>query len=321
MPDLQGKICLVTGASRGIGRGIAIQLIANGATVYITGRKKESLELVAQEAKERSLNGTCVPVECDHSDDESVKNVFKKIQSDHKGQFDLLVNNAYAAVNYILEQSNKPFWEQPENGWDVINNVGLRNHFLCAIHASKIMVPNRRGLIVNISSVGGVAYFQTAAYGIGKNGKDRMARDCGLELEKYNVAFVSLWPGPVKTETVMDMINKKGQDVNKQLKWMFNHGESTEFAGKAISHMLTDKEIIRRTGKIILTTDLAEEFGFHDIDGSHPVSMRSFEMGFANAGIMWIASLCPRWLKVPLSIFKMIAGAKTPDLNKTLTTD
>jgi len=318
MPNLTGKVCLVTGASRGIGRGIALQLLTNGATVYITGRKRDTLLQVREEAEKRSGTGVCIPVECDHSDDEAVKEVFNKIEKEQQGRLDLLVNNAYAAVHYIIDHSDKNFWEQPENGWDIINNVGLRNHFLCAIHASKIMVPNRSGLIVNISSIGGVAYFQTAAYGVGKCAKDRMARDCSYELERYNVAFVSLWPGPVKTEIISETIGKKDKAIDKQLKYIFDNGESTEFAGKAISYLLLDPEIMKRTGKVLSTTDLSDEFNFNDIDGSQPVSMRSFQMLFANAGMAWLGNLCPRWMKIPLSLLCYLAGKQKPRLDRKL---
>lgn len=319
MPNLNGKVCLVTGASRGVGRGVALQLLTNGATVYITGRKEETLAEVRKEAEARGGTGVCIPVECDHSNDQQVKEVFAKIDKEQKGKLDLLVNNAYAAVHYIINNSDKPFWEQPEEGWDVINNVGLRNHFHCAIHASKLMVPNRSGLIVNISSIGGSAYFQTAAYGVGKCGKDRMARDCAFELERYNVAFVSLWPGPVKTEIIQETIaTKEEKGVDNKLKWMFDHGETTEFAGKAISHLLLDAEVIKRTGQILSTTDLADEFNFRDVDGTNPVSMRSFEMLLSNAGLFWLASLCPRWLKIPFSVLRYLAAAKKPDLEKRM---
>ncbi|XP_078486227.1 dehydrogenase/reductase SDR family member 1 [Ciona intestinalis] len=261
MPNLGGKICLVTGASRGIGRGIALQLITNGATCYITGRDIAKLEAVKAEAKHRGAEGKCIPVQCDHSKDEEIKKLFEQISNEQNGTLDLLVNNAYAAVNYIINNSDDTFWDQPENGWDEINNVGLRNHFMCAIHASRLMVQKRRGLIINISSVGGILYFQTPAYGVGKAAKDRMAKDCAMELEKYNVAYISLWP---------------------------------------------DKDIMNRSGQILLTTDLSSEFNFKDIDGSYPVSMRSFKTMFAGTGKLSLVPYIPGWLKIPFWIYRIL---------------
>jgi len=314
MPNLSGKVCLVTGASRGIGRGIALQLLTNGATVYITGRNKDTLLKVREEAEHRQGTGVCIPVECDHTNDESVKAVFERIGKEQQGRLDLLVNNAYAAVNYLIKNADTCFWEQSEEGWDIVNNVGLRNHFLCSMHAARLMVPNRSGLIVNISSVGGSTYFISAAYGVGKAAKDRMARDCAHELEKYNVAFVSLWPGPVRTEIIQESMGKGDRDIDAQLKWIFDNGESTEFAGKAISHLLLDKEIIKRTGQILLTTDLSDEFNFNDVDGKLPVSMRSIQMFLSQAGMAWLGYMCPRWLKIPFSVMRYFASAKKPNL-------
>jgi len=198
---LTGRVCLVTGAGRGIGKGIALQLGEAGAIVYITGRTKANLDECAQEIKARG--GTPIPVQMDHGKDQDVDELFKRIASEQAGKLDILVNNAYAGVNMIFKSTGKKFWEtDPIETWDCINGVGLRGHYHCTTLASRIMVENNQGLIVNISSPGGLRYLFNVAYGIGKAGCDRMAADCAFELKKNNVAMISLWPGAVKTEYV-----------------------------------------------------------------------------------------------------------------------
>lgn len=312
--SLKGKVCLVTGATRGIGHGIALQLGEAGATVYITGRTltlppgEESVgSCLTDTAKEiESRGGKCIPVQCDHSKDEDVENLFQRLKSEQSGQLDLLVNNAYSAVTAIMKNIGVPYWEQPMNMWDTVNNVGLRNHYLCAVHAARLMVPRKQGLIVNISSVGGLRYLFNVPYGIGKEACDRMAADCAMELKKHNVAFVSLWPGIVKTEHMLSNSDKLDEktlekaagpdspikiDKNK-MKEMLQNAESTEFAGKCIVHLAQDPNIMRKSGHILMTPELASEYGIKDIDGRTIPSMRQVNQ-FPGAGLL------PNWVRLP----------------------
>ena len=204
---LTGKVCVVTGASKGIGRGIAVQLGQAGATVYITGRSVDKLQECAQEIEKRG--GKAVPVATDHSKDDDVKELFERVKSENYGRLDILVNNAFAGVDMIARNTGKEFWhEDPVNQWDCINGVGLRNHFICTPYAARMMVERKDGLIVNVSSFGGLRYLFNVCYGIGKAAKDRMAADCAHELRKSNVTMISLWPGPVKTEYIQENILK-----------------------------------------------------------------------------------------------------------------
>ena len=156
-PSLQGKVCLVTGAARGIGRGIALQLGQAGATVYITGRTAANLEECAREIKERG--GHPIAITMDHGVDSDVEKLFERIKTEQNGKLDVLVNNAYAGVSTIFNSTGKKFWEtEPVNTWDMINGVGLRGHYICTTLASRLMVPRKKGLIVNVSSSGGLKY-------------------------------------------------------------------------------------------------------------------------------------------------------------------
>ena len=205
---LTGKITLVTGASRGIGKGIAKQLGAAGATVYITGRSQSTLDDCCMEINK--AGGIAKPVVVDHSNDAEVEELFNRIAKENDGKLDLLVNNAYAGVTTIQESRGKKFYDTPAAGvWDTINGVGLRNHYLCTVFASRIMTKRQSGLIINISSPGGLKYLFNVAYGIGKVACDRMANDCAVELKDKNVTMISLWPGPVLTELVSEGIASK----------------------------------------------------------------------------------------------------------------
>merc|ERR1712212_1257377 len=206
-PNLSGKVCLVTGASRGIGRGIALQLAKSGATVYITGRKLEDLKKCAEDMKQAGGQNV-LPLQVDHAKEEEIERLFETIKKEQNGQLDILVNNAYAAVNHIFENMGKPFWEaDPAYSWDIVNNVGLRNHFICSSFAARIMTEMKSGLIINVSSPGGLKYLFNVCYGIGKAALDRMTQDTAVELKPHNVAVVGIWPGPVKTEKILENHN------------------------------------------------------------------------------------------------------------------
>lgn len=293
--SLKGKICLVTGASRGIGKGIAVQLGSAGATVYITGRSLSSLNECANEIKNRG--GQAIPIQVDHSKDAEVEELFDKIKKDQKGQLDVLVNNAYAAVSYLTENDHKPFWELPGPGtWDIVNDVGLRNHYICTVHGARLMVPRKSGLIINVSSPGGLKYLFNVAYGVGKAGMDRMAADCAHELKDKNITMISLWPGPVKTEEISQRVLDKEAPSKK----IFENGESTEFAGMAVKHLAMDNDVMKYTGKILLTYNLAVTYDFYDIDGQRNGDILNVKRLLELSGRTWLASLVPSFLRMPL---------------------
>lgn len=202
----------------------------------------------------------------------------------------------------ISQQMKKPFWRAcPYDTWDTINGVGLRNHYACTAFASRMMTKKKSGLIVNISSYGGLRYLFNVAYGIGKAGKDRMAADCAHELKKYNVAMISLWPGAVKTEKMMENVLDNAL-ANKKSKAMFEGGESVEFPGIAIAHLACDKNIMKKSGKIIWTSNLAREYGFVDINGSMPDDWRSVNYLLKASGRTSLANIVPKSLRVPMPL-------------------
>lgn len=301
-PNLTGSVCLVTGASKGIGRGVALQLGQAGAKVYITGRTKSDLDSCAVEIENRG--GKAVTVVVDHNDDAAVEALFKKISDENNGRLDVCVNNAYAGVGLTRKQAGKEFWHHdPVETWDTVCGVGLRNHYICTNYASRLMVERKDGLIVNISSAGGLWYLFNTAYGTGKAALDKMAHDCGTELKKTNVTMLSLWPGPVNTENVQ---KAKAEGRSSAL---FADAESQEFAGMAVVHLAADKNRISKACKIILTADCAHEYGFTDSNGKINGDIKALSMQLTRAGWVKTAAWTPSWIRIPASLL-WLSGSK-----------
>ncbi|CAF0932438.1 unnamed protein product [Brachionus calyciflorus] len=315
---LLNKVALVTGASRGIGKGIALQLGENGAKVYITGRTLQSkdglsLEKTAEEIKNRG--GQCIPVQCDHEDDKQIEGLFRRIEHEQNGRLDILVNSAFKAGDLVFEAANLNFWDtDPAKTWDDMNNVGLRNNYLCTVYASRLMVPRREGLIVNITSLGGMQYAFHACYGIGKAGVDRISSDCGLELKKHNVACISLLLNGVRTEFSEKILKEKGDKAvlkmdptslllkEIKLKDVIADSESPEFAGKVITSLAVDANLMKYTGKIVNTAEYAQCHGIKDVDGRVIPSYRQINNAmklFLPKQLHFVTNLVPNFVKVP----------------------
>lgn len=307
--SMEGQVCVVTGASRGIGRGIALQLCQAGAIVYITGRQKETLRATAKEAQSRG--GRCVPVVCDSSQESQVQSLFEQVDREQHGRLDVLVNNAYAGVQTIMDNFKKPFWECPASMWDDINNVGLRGHYLCSVYGARMMVPAGRGLIVVISSVGGLQYLFNAPYGVGKAACDRMAADCALELRRHGVSYVSLWPGMVQTEMLVDHAKKVNTDdpFMKKLKSELSSAETTEMSGRCVVALATDPNILSLSGKVLPSCDLARRYGLRDVDGRPVQDYLSLKSVLSHGtSLGWLASYLPGFLRMPKWIMTLYAG-------------
>ncbi|KAJ8268666.1 hypothetical protein COCON_G00138380 [Conger conger] len=306
---LSGWVCLVTGASRGIGKGIALQLSEAGATVYITGRNENSLQETAVEVKERG--GGCLPVVCDSSKEDDIKELFERIKREQKGRLDLLVNNAYSGVQAIFENMGKKFWETEPSMWDCINNTGLRGHYICSVYAARMMVAQGRGLMVVISSMGGLKYIFNVPYGVGKAACDRLAVDMAVELKRSGVASVSLWPGAVKTELLTELLLETANPVqmNSKAREIFANGESTEVSGRCIVELAKDKNLMSLTGRVLMTCDLARRYGIRDNDGRHVTDYTSLSFLLSQVPYLsWLSALTPSFLRVPRFILTLTGG-------------
>ncbi|XP_056599312.1 dehydrogenase/reductase SDR family member 1 [Triplophysa dalaica] len=306
---LSGCICVVTGASRGIGRGIALQLSEAGATVYITGRQEKTLKQTAAEVTERG--GQCLPVVCDSSKEDDIKELFERVQREQNGRLDVLVNNAYAGVQVIFENMGNKFWEVDPGIWDTINNTGLRGHYFCSVYAARMMVAQGSGLIVFISSMGGLRYLFNVAYGVGKAACDRMAADTAIELKKRGVASVSLWPGAVQTELVSQYVSQDDSStgMDPKFKEVFANGETTELSGRCIVELAKDKNLMSMTGKVLMTCDLARRYGLKDIDGRSVVDYTSLKFMVSQIPYMsWLSIITPSFIRVPRFMLNLANG-------------
>jgi dehydrogenase/reductase SDR family member 1 len=276
---LEGRVALVTGSSKGIGRGIAVQLGADGARVYLTARNRVALAETADEITRSG--GTAVPIECDHRDDDRVAAVFAQLEA-QEGRLDILVNNASPDFSSMV---GKRFWELPAEAIDTCLQVGPRSNFVASAHAARLMVPRRSGLIVNISSHGAEDYILSTTYGAGKAAIDKLTRDMALELAEHAVAVVSLWPGLVKTERVMRQIAESPDGRAEVAGLDLSIGESPRFSGFAITALATDEDLLARSGGSYMASALARQYGFTDIDGALPKQVRGLRSIMAEADI------------------------------------
>ncbi|BBC03237.1 dehydrogenase/reductase SDR family protein 1 [Bradyrhizobium elkanii] len=267
---LKDRIALVTGGSRGVGKGVAIGLAEAGATVIVTARTRNSGgsewpgSLDETIAAIDEAGGRGIGLLCDHSDDDSVQEVFDLIRRDH-GRLDVLVNNVFAAPNVM--PVNVPFWQVPASLWDTMHRVGLRSHFVASQLAVPLMLPQKRGLIVNTSSGGGIRYTFNVPFGVQKSGVDRMARDMAHELQPFGIAAVSIWPGYIKSEKLAVQPDRVPLALAKLIA---ERGETPVFAGRAVAALAGDPDVMAKSGQILLASELAAEYGFTDIDGKVP---------------------------------------------------
>uniref|UniRef100_A0A7S0W5S0 Dehydrogenase/reductase SDR family member 1 n=1 Tax=Hemiselmis tepida TaxID=464990 RepID=A0A7S0W5S0_9CRYP len=314
VPNLRGKVAVVTGASRGIGRGIALGLGDSQATVYVTGRTEDSVRATADEVTARGGKG--IGVVCDHSDDEALKRLFEQIKKEQPGGLDVVVHNAFSGVKGITGSAGKKFWEKDAKWWDEVNQVGLRSHFVSSQLAVPLMLEGATKesprLIVTVSSIGGSISLFDVAYGAGKAAKDKMAKDMAVDLKDRNIASISLWPGPVMTEFIAENLFKDGKPVSEGAK-IFQNAESTLYSGYAVSALARDKSIMGLTGRTLLTEDLGQRYGFTEADGSTPFNFRQVRSWATAAGVPpSVAKFVPGFLKMPTWVFAVATSKFNP---------
>lgn len=268
------RVAVVTGASRGAGKGIAIALGETGATVYVTGRTMRegdaALPGTVQATAEAvtAAGGRGIAVFCDHADDEQVRQLFEQVREE-QGRLDILVNNATALHDALTEPG--PFWDKPLE-LTAIWDVGMRSHYVATWYAAPLLLASGAGLVVNTSSFGGRIYMHGPAYGAGKAAVDKMAHDMAHDFKPFGVAVVSIWMGLLMTERTQRVFEAEPEKYAE----LAATTESPEFTGRVISCLASDPLLMEKSGQVWIGAELAQQYGVHDIDGKQPPSHRAF---------------------------------------------
>jgi len=249
------RTALVTGASRGVGKGVAVGLMEAGFRVFATGRS----------IADADLPDAVLRLPCDHLDDAQTHAAFAAV-TERAGRLDVLVNNAWGGYEGMVEDGAftwmAPFWEQPMRRWTGMMDAGVRAAFVCSAQAAKLMVPARRGLIVNISFWAAQKRVGNAIYGIAKAATDKLTADLAQELAPHGVAVLSLYPGLVRTEAVVEAAKGGAFDLADS--------ESPQFIGRVIAALAGDARTAARNGQVVVAAAAAAELGVRDIDGRQP---------------------------------------------------
>jgi NAD(P)-dependent dehydrogenase (short-subunit alcohol dehydrogenase family) len=282
MAQLKDVVALVTGASRGAGRGIALELGAAGATVYVSGRSVDggpttdnvpgTIDDTAREVTNRGGRG--IPVRCDHAVDTQVESLFRKIGDDHK-RLDVLVNNVWGGYenSECRPLSLVPFWEQSFHQWESMFTSGVRAHLMASRLAAPLMLPQRRGLMVSTTAnLEALPYLRNLFYDLAKNTIARMTWAIAQELREHNIAAVAVAPGFMRTERVVEAFKRAG--ALGALDGPGGPKETTAYLGRAIVALASDPQAIERSGQLVEVGTLACEYGFTDVDGTQPPPFR-----------------------------------------------
>ena len=289
---LKDCIAVVTGASRGAGRGIAMELGAAGATVYVTGRSTRaqpadtygqllalsdmtavpgSIDDTADEVTR--LGGRGIAVRCDHTREDDVKALFAQVELE-AGRIDLLVNNAWGGHETFNGVFDAPFWEHPLANWDSMFDRGVRNHLVASRSAAPLMVRAKRGLIVTTTFWDRGHYMKgNLFYDLAKASMTRLAFGMAEDLKPHGVASVAVSPGWMRTEFVL--AGHKTDEAHWQERPALAGTESPRYLGRAVAALAGDPQVMKKTGEVLRVADLAKAYGFTDIDGRQ---VKAFEM-------------------------------------------
>ncbi|WP_280154806.1 SDR family NAD(P)-dependent oxidoreductase [Piscinibacter sp. XHJ-5] len=281
---LKDRVAIVTGASRGGGRGIAIELGAAGATVIVTGRSTRRepapaygriLSLSGLPAVPGSIDETAdevgraggrgIALSCDHTREEEVADLFARVHREH-GRLDVLVNNAWGGHETFDGVFDAPFWERPMSHWDSMFDRGVRNHLLASRHAAPIMVRQHRGLIVTTTFWDRDRYMRgNLFYDLAKAAMNRLAFGMAQELRPHGVASLAVSPGWMRTEFVL--AGHHTDEAHWHERPALARTESPRYLGRAVAALAADPQVLGKSGAVLRVGDLAQAYGFTDVDG------------------------------------------------------
>jgi NAD(P)-dependent dehydrogenase (short-subunit alcohol dehydrogenase family) len=294
MGPLKGKVAVVAGATRGAGRGIACMLGEAGATVYCTGRsvrgqlsplgRPETIEETAERVT--AAGGTGIWVQCDHSDERQVQALFERVQEEQDGRLDILVNDIWGGES--LTEWKKPFWEQSlETGLKLLQQA-IHTHLITSHYGVPLMVARKQGLVVEVTDGTDYHYRGSLYYSLVKVSVIHLAAGMAADLKDHNVAAVAMTPGYLRSEEMLDGFGvteanwrdgaKKDPD--------FLELETPAYVGRAVAALAADSRVMEKSGKALSSWDLAEEFGFTDIDGRTPNIGRYFAEKYGSATVI-----------------------------------
>lgn len=281
---LKGRVAVVTGASRGAGRGIAMELGAAGATVYVTGRstRQQSAQTYEQIMALSSLStmpgtiddtaeavndagGVGIAVPCDHTREDEVQALFEQVQRE-QGRIDLLVNNAWGGHETFDGKFDMPFWEHQLSHWDSMMDRGVRNHLLASRAAAPMLVRQGHGLIVATTFWDRDRYLRgNLYYDLAKAAINRLAFGVAQELRPHGVASLAVSPGWMRTELVL--AGHQTDESHWQERPSLARTESPRYLGRAVAALTADANVMEKSGQVLRVADLAREYGFTDVDG------------------------------------------------------
>ena len=287
--DLTDRVAVVTGATRGVGRGIAEVLGSCGVTVYVTGRSTRtrptrgnpewSLDSVVETI--RALGGTAIPVRCDHLSDEDTERLFDQVRSE-QNRIDILVNNTVGWSDHPGDATEAdadtfgfvghPPWEEPLWWWDANVAGGLRAHVATCRYGIPLMLDRRGGLVAFTSERPGKdpADAEDVALDLRANATARLVAVLAGKLRPHGIASVLLYPGWTRSEEIVADFEARRYPLVQARDELYEKTVSPHYAGRAVASLAADTRVLNRSGTMVVVGELARELGFTDVDGRQP---------------------------------------------------
>ncbi|XRQ02748.1 SDR family oxidoreductase [Actinomadura welshii] len=275
---LAGDVALVAGGTRGGGRGIAVQLGAAGATVYVTGRssssggsgmgRPETIEETAEQVT--AAGGSGIPVPVDHGRPDEVRALVERIAAEQDGRLDVLVNSVWGGDP--LTDWEHPLWEQDLDQGLRLLRQAVETHVITSRFALPLMVARRRGLVVEVTDGNTARYRGSFFYDLAKSAVIRTAFAQAAELRPHGITAVAITPGFLRSEAVLEHFGVTEANWRDAIAEdpHFAHSETPAYLGRAVAALAADPDVMAKSGRALATWGLYKEYGFTDVDGTQP---------------------------------------------------